>query len=108
MTHTLLPRSTGLHYILRSLSPRLPALHVLDATIAYPGTLHSLLLLQRLISLTVTQVFLDLGMVNHTIPYGRYFSTVFLHPLYISIYDYSTSRPLFLLPPYPKRIPMIC
>jgi len=37
MTHTLLPRSTGLHYILRSLSPRLPALHVLDATIAYPG-----------------------------------------------------------------------
>ncbi|KAI0778024.1 acyltransferase-domain-containing protein [Trametes elegans] len=37
MTHTLLPRSTGLHYSLRSLAPRIPNLHLLDITMAYPG-----------------------------------------------------------------------
>ncbi|KDQ63833.1 hypothetical protein JAAARDRAFT_54021 [Jaapia argillacea MUCL 33604] len=37
MTHTLLPRSTGLHYSLRSLAPRMPDLELLDVTVAYPG-----------------------------------------------------------------------
>jgi len=37
MTHTLLPRSTGMQYALRALSPRIPSLHLLDITIAYPG-----------------------------------------------------------------------
>lgn len=37
MTNMLLPRSTGLHYSLRSLSPRIPTLHLLDITVAYPG-----------------------------------------------------------------------
>ncbi|EJD52157.1 acyltransferase-domain-containing protein [Auricularia subglabra TFB-10046 SS5] len=35
--YTLLPRSTGMQYALRSLSPRVPDLHVLDITVAYPG-----------------------------------------------------------------------
>lgn len=38
MVHTLLPRSTGLHYSLRSLVPRMPKLKVIDITVAYPGT----------------------------------------------------------------------
>ncbi|TFK83599.1 hypothetical protein K466DRAFT_498155 [Polyporus arcularius HHB13444] len=37
MTNVLLPRSTGLHYSLRSLAPRIPNLHLLDITVAYPG-----------------------------------------------------------------------
>ncbi|KAH8100592.1 acyltransferase-domain-containing protein [Cristinia sonorae] len=37
MSHTLLPRSTGLHYSLRSLSPRIPNLELIDITMAYPG-----------------------------------------------------------------------
>ncbi|KAI5833727.1 hypothetical protein K523DRAFT_348651 [Schizophyllum commune Tattone D] len=37
MSHTLLPRSTGLHYSLRSLAPRIPNLKLLDVTIVYPG-----------------------------------------------------------------------
>jgi len=37
MEHTLLPRSTGLHFILRTLGPAIPGLHVLDVTIGYPG-----------------------------------------------------------------------
>ncbi|KAI0824184.1 acyltransferase-domain-containing protein [Trametes gibbosa] len=37
MTHTLLPRSTGLHYSLRSLAPRIPSLQLIDITMAYPG-----------------------------------------------------------------------
>lgn len=37
MTHTLLPRSTGLHYSLRSLSPRIPELRLIDVTVVYPG-----------------------------------------------------------------------
>ncbi|KAF8591904.1 acyltransferase-domain-containing protein [Ramaria rubella] len=37
MQHTLLPRSTGLLYCLRSLSPQTPDLHLLDVTIAYEG-----------------------------------------------------------------------
>ncbi|KAF8912857.1 hypothetical protein CPB84DRAFT_472397 [Gymnopilus junonius] len=37
MKHILLPRSTGLHYSLRSLSPRVPDLQLLDITVAYPG-----------------------------------------------------------------------
>ncbi|CCM00886.1 uncharacterized protein FIBRA_02932 [Fibroporia radiculosa] len=37
MMHTLLPRSTGLHYSLRSLSPRVPTLRLIDITMAYPG-----------------------------------------------------------------------
>lgn len=37
MTHTLLPRSTGLHYSLRSLAPRIQSLQLLDITMAYPG-----------------------------------------------------------------------
>ncbi|OBZ78790.1 putative acyltransferase CST26 [Grifola frondosa] len=37
MVHTLLPRSTGLHYSLRSLAPRIPNLHMIDITVAYPG-----------------------------------------------------------------------
>jgi hypothetical protein len=36
MVHTLLPRSTGLQYILRTLTPRIPKLDVLDLTVAYP------------------------------------------------------------------------
>ncbi|KAI6045007.1 acyltransferase-domain-containing protein [Pisolithus marmoratus] len=35
--NVLLPRSTGLLYSLRSLSPRLPTLKLLDITIIYPG-----------------------------------------------------------------------
>lgn len=35
--HTLLPRSTGLHYSLRSLAPRIPSLQLIDITMAYPG-----------------------------------------------------------------------
>ncbi|KAI0932394.1 hypothetical protein AcW1_000467 [Taiwanofungus camphoratus] len=37
MMQTLLPRSTGLHYSLRSLAPRVPDLQMIDITIAYPG-----------------------------------------------------------------------
>ncbi|EJF66552.1 hypothetical protein DICSQDRAFT_142143 [Dichomitus squalens LYAD-421 SS1] len=37
MTNTLLPRSTGLHYSLRSLAPRIPSLELIDITMAYPG-----------------------------------------------------------------------
>ncbi|KAI0785985.1 acyltransferase-domain-containing protein [Abortiporus biennis] len=37
MMHTLLPRSTGLHYSLRSLAPKLPTLELIDITMAYPG-----------------------------------------------------------------------
>ncbi|KAJ4486373.1 acyltransferase-domain-containing protein [Lentinula aciculospora] len=37
MTHVLLPRSTGLLYSLRSLSPRIKELHLLDVTMVYPG-----------------------------------------------------------------------
>jgi len=37
MQNTLLPRSTGLHYCLRSLSPQIPDLHMLDVTVAYEG-----------------------------------------------------------------------
>ncbi|KAF9480044.1 hypothetical protein BDN70DRAFT_878074 [Pholiota conissans] len=37
MKHILLPRSTGLHYSLRSLAPRIPELRLLDLTVAYPG-----------------------------------------------------------------------
>jgi hypothetical protein len=39
MRHVLLPRSTGLHYSLRSLSPRIPGLQLIDITVAYPGQL---------------------------------------------------------------------
>lgn len=35
--NVILPRSTGLHYSLRSLSPRIPDLQLIDATIVYPG-----------------------------------------------------------------------
>lgn len=35
--HTLLPRSTGLLFCLRTLLPRIPTLKLLDLTIAYPG-----------------------------------------------------------------------
>lgn len=42
MRHTLLPRSTGLLYCLRSLSPQTPGLHLLDVTIAYEGTANHL------------------------------------------------------------------
>ena len=38
MTNILLPRSTGLHYTLRSLVPRIPDLHLIDLTVVYPGT----------------------------------------------------------------------
>lgn len=37
MTNTLLPRATGLQYSLRSLSPRIPTLQLVDITVAYPG-----------------------------------------------------------------------
>jgi len=37
MMHALLPRSTGLHYSLRSLAPRVPSLHMIDITMGYPG-----------------------------------------------------------------------
>ncbi|EAU92909.2 hypothetical protein CC1G_03696 [Coprinopsis cinerea okayama7 len=37
LKHVLLPRSTGLHYSLRSLSPRIQKLKLLDATTVYPG-----------------------------------------------------------------------
>jgi len=37
MMHTLLPRSTGLQYSLRSLAPRIPSLQLLDITVGYPG-----------------------------------------------------------------------
>lgn len=40
MKHILLPRSTGLHYSLRALAPRIPDLRLLDLTVAYPGTSH--------------------------------------------------------------------
>ncbi|KAH0838470.1 acyltransferase-domain-containing protein [Lanmaoa asiatica] len=37
LCNILLPRSTGLHYSLRSLVPRLPTLKLLDITVIYPG-----------------------------------------------------------------------
>lgn len=37
LTHLLLPRSTGLHYSLRSLVPHIPDLHLIDMTVIYPG-----------------------------------------------------------------------
>ncbi|KAI9511751.1 acyltransferase-domain-containing protein [Russula earlei] len=37
MNYSLLPRSTGLHYSLRALSPCVPTLQLLDITVAYPG-----------------------------------------------------------------------
>ncbi len=37
LKHTLLPRATGLHYALRTLSPMIPDLHILDITVAYEG-----------------------------------------------------------------------
>jgi len=37
MLNTLLPRSMGLHYSLRSLSPRIPSLRLIDITMSYPG-----------------------------------------------------------------------
>jgi len=37
MKNVLLPRSTGLHYSLRSLAPYIPDLKVLDLTVVYPG-----------------------------------------------------------------------
>ncbi|KAL0072157.1 hypothetical protein AAF712_001080 [Marasmius tenuissimus] len=37
MTNILLPRSTGLHYSLRSLAPRVKDLRMLDVTMVYPG-----------------------------------------------------------------------
>ncbi|KAJ7130090.1 acyltransferase-domain-containing protein [Mycena crocata] len=37
MTNSLLPRSTGLHYSLRSLAPRIPDLKLIDITTVYPG-----------------------------------------------------------------------
>ncbi|KAF8167908.1 acyltransferase-domain-containing protein [Crassisporium funariophilum] len=37
MKNVLLPRSTGLHYSLRSLAPRIPDLRLLDLTVVYPG-----------------------------------------------------------------------
>jgi 1-acyl-sn-glycerol-3-phosphate acyltransferase len=40
MTNTLLPRSTGLHYSLRSFAPRVPALQLIDITVVYPGEFH--------------------------------------------------------------------
>ncbi|KAF9068013.1 acyltransferase-domain-containing protein [Rhodocollybia butyracea] len=40
MTNTLLPRSTGLLYSLRSLAPRVKDLHMLDVTMSYPGIPH--------------------------------------------------------------------
>lgn len=39
MKNLLLPRSTGLHYTLRSLAPRIPDLCLLDMTVVYPGML---------------------------------------------------------------------
>ncbi|KIM84607.1 hypothetical protein PILCRDRAFT_780251 [Piloderma croceum F 1598] len=40
MTNTLLPRSTGLHYSLRTLAPCMPTLQLLDITTVYPGDIH--------------------------------------------------------------------
>ncbi|KAL0580279.1 hypothetical protein V5O48_001696 [Marasmius crinis-equi] len=37
MTNILLPRSTGLHYSLRSLAPRVKDLRMIDVTMVYPG-----------------------------------------------------------------------
>jgi len=37
MVHTLLPRSTGLLFVLRTLGPAIPSLQILDVTIGYPG-----------------------------------------------------------------------
>ncbi|KAJ3750149.1 acyltransferase-domain-containing protein [Lentinula detonsa] len=37
MVHVLLPKSTGLLYSLRSLSPRIKDLHLIDVTMVYPG-----------------------------------------------------------------------
>jgi len=37
LDNILLPRSTGLHYSLRSLAPRMPDLKLVDLTFTYPG-----------------------------------------------------------------------
>jgi len=37
LRHTLLPRTTGLHYALRALVPQTPDLYLLDITVAYEG-----------------------------------------------------------------------
>jgi len=39
LDNILLPRSTGLHYSLRSLAPRIPDLRMIDLTVIYPGKL---------------------------------------------------------------------
>ncbi|KAM0752026.1 acyltransferase-domain-containing protein [Meredithblackwellia eburnea MCA 4105] len=37
LSHTLLPRSTGLFFALRSLAPLIPTLSLIDLTVGYPG-----------------------------------------------------------------------
>lgn len=37
LSHVLLPRSTGLLFVLRTLAPSVPSLKLVDMTIAYPG-----------------------------------------------------------------------
>ncbi len=44
MSHTLLPRSTGLLYSLRALSSCVPDLQLLDITVAYPGVSYPFLI----------------------------------------------------------------
>jgi 1-acyl-sn-glycerol-3-phosphate acyltransferase len=41
LSNALLPRSTGLQYSLRSLSPRMPSLRLIDITMSYPGKVSS-------------------------------------------------------------------
>lgn len=78
--YTLLPRSTGLLFCLRSLEPRVNTLQLLDVTIAYPGiprdgygqdyyTLQSIY--GRGVPPPVIHMHLRSDSVKHNIPIGR-------------------------------------
>lgn len=77
--HTLLPRSTGLLFCLRTLAPRVNTLRLVDVTIAYPGiprggygqdyyTLQSIF--SRGVSPPVIHMHIRSDSVKHSVPIG--------------------------------------
>ena len=88
MTHTLLPRSTGLQYSLRALAPRIPALQLVDITVAYPGMFVFRNSQRRLTF--VSQEYLYWAMVKNITLSVPYSSTAYLHLLSTYIYGAST------------------
>jgi len=77
MKNLLLPRSTGLHYSLRSLAPYIPDLKMLDLTVVYPGIP-------------------PMGYGQSYIPYDPYSSMAYLRQLFTSICVCLTSGSIFL------------